>query len=187
MTLVSCRSSAASASSLTRREAQHVAEPVAGFGGGGAQRDEQVGLAGAAVADEAERLSGGDPAGGAELSEGGRVEVGIGVGVEVGEPFGAGEARIGDAAGLAAGVAVVAFGQQQFGQERRIGLLLSLGDGWAKSCSGRLVRPVSFAQRIRSSARARRRWRSSRSGSWVPGLPARVLVANAVSRCPSAS
>ena len=37
---------------------------------------------------------------------------------------------------------------------------------WAKPCSGRLRRPVSLAQRMRSSQRARRRWRSSRSASW---------------------
>jgi len=42
---------------------------------------------------------------------------------------------------------------------------------------------VSFAQRIRSSHRARRRWRSSRSAS----CPARVPVAKQVTRCPSMS
>ncbi len=95
---------------------QHVADAVAGFSGGRAQRDEQVGLAGAAVADQAERRSGGDPAGGAELSEGGGVDVGVGGGVEVLEPLGSGEAGVGDAASAAAGVAVVALGQQQLGQ-----------------------------------------------------------------------
>jgi hypothetical protein len=35
----------------------------------------------------------------------------------------------------------------------------------AKPCSGRFRRPVSFAQRMRSSHLARRRWRSSRSAS----------------------
>jgi len=39
---------------------------------------------------------------------------------------------------------------------------------WAKP-SGRFISPVSLAIRIRSSARARRRWRSSKSASWVPG------------------
>ncbi len=37
---------------------------------------------------------------------------------------------------------------------------------WAKPCRGRLVSPVSLASRIRSSQRARRRCRSSRSASW---------------------
>ena len=53
---------------------------------------------------------------------------------------------------------------------------------WAKPCRGRLVRPVSLAMRIRSSQRARRRWRSSRSAS----CPRVVLVTKAVpclSRC----
>jgi hypothetical protein len=34
---------------------------------------------------------------------------------------------------------------------------------------------VSFETLLRSSHRARRRWRSARSGSWVPGPPAAVL------------
>ena len=38
-----------------------VADPVAGLGGGDAQPDEQVALAGAGVTDEAQRLAGGDP------------------------------------------------------------------------------------------------------------------------------
>ena len=54
---------------------------------------------------------------------------------------------------------------------------------WAKPCSGRLRSPVSLAQRIRSSHRARRRWRSSRSAS----CPVRASVAKAVTRCPSMS
>ena len=56
-----------------------------------------------------------------------------------------------------------------------------------ESCRGRLRSPVSLAARMRSSARARRRCRSSRSASWRPGPPGAVLVANAVSRCPSTS
>ena len=40
---------------------------------------------------------------------------------------------------------------------------------------------------MRSSQRARRRWRISRSASWVPGPPVAVLVANAVMRCPTTS
>ena len=49
--------------------------------------------------------------------------------------------------------------------------------------SGRLRSPVSFAQRMRSSQRARRRCRSSRSASW----PFLASVAKAVNRCPSRS
>ena len=47
-------------------------------------------------------------------------------------------------------------------------------------CSGRFVRPVSFAVRIRSSQRARRRCRSSK----VCRLPTTVLVTDAVRRRP---
>ena len=54
---------------------------------------------------------------------------------------------------------------------------------WSKPCSGRLRSPVSLAQRMRSSHRARRRWRSSRSAS----CPRRASVAKAVNRCPSMS
>lgn len=53
----------------------------------------------------------------------------------------------------------------------------------AKACRGRLVRPVCLAARMRSSALARRRCRSSSAASW----PRRVLVANAVTRIPSGS
>ena len=45
---------------------------------------------------------------------------------------------------------------------------------------------MSFAARIRSSPRARRRWRSSRSASWRAAA-GRVLVAKAVKRGPSRS
>jgi hypothetical protein len=48
----------------------------------------------------------------------------------------------------------------------------------AKSLKGRFRRPVSLAQRIRSSHRARHRCLGSRSGSW----PLRASVAKAVSR-----
>ena len=51
----------------------------------------------------------------------------------------------------------------------------------ANACSGRLVRPVSFRPRMRSSARARSRWRTSRSAS----RPPMVLVAKTVMRQPS--
>ena len=49
---------------------------------------------------------------------------------------------------------------------------------------GRFIKPGSFEIRIRSSARARRRWRSSRSGSCVSGPPVLVLVANAADPVP---
>ena len=54
---------------------------------------------------------------------------------------------------------------------------------WAKPCRGRLRSPVSLAHRIRSSQRARRRWRSSRSAS----CPVFASVAKQVTRCPPMS
>src|SRR5580700_7004152 len=115
---------------VDQRGGGEVADPVAVLSGGGAQRDEQVGLAGAAVADQAARLPGGDPGafgqGGDE--RGGDVRVG-GV-VEVLDPLGAGEAGPADQPGLAAGLPVVAFQGQQFGQEALVaGLLAGRGGG----------------------------------------------------------
>lgn len=51
---------------------------------------------------------------------------------------------------------------------------------WSKSCSGRLRSPVSLALWMRSSQRARRRWRSSTSAS----CPVLMLVTKQVKRCP---
>ena len=56
MVFDSCRSSAASTSSLTSFAGEDVADPVPGDRRGGAERDEQVGLAGAAVPDQAQGL-----------------------------------------------------------------------------------------------------------------------------------
>jgi hypothetical protein len=52
-------------------------------------------------------------------------DVGVGVEVEVVQGFEAGEAGLFDAAGAAASVAVVAFGQQQLGEEAAVGELLA--------------------------------------------------------------
>jgi hypothetical protein len=52
---------------------------------------------------------------------------------------------------------------------------------WSYLCSGRFRSPVSLARRMRSSKRARRRCRSSRSASW----PFRVDVAKQVIRWPA--
>lgn len=54
---------------------------------------------------------------------------------------------------------------------------------WSRPCRGRLAGQVSSAVRIRSSARARRRWRSS----WSASCPSRVWVAKAVMRYPPTS
>ena len=77
------------------------------LGGGGAEADEQVGLAGAGVADEAERFAGGDPGAGGEGVDGGGVDVGVGVEVEVLEPLLAREPGGLNPSGGAAAIAVV--------------------------------------------------------------------------------
>ncbi len=83
-----------------------VADPPALFAGGQPESDEQVGFAGAGVAEQHDRLTGVDPRAGGEGGEGGR-DAGDGVGVEVGQPLDAGEAGFADAAGPAAAGAVV--------------------------------------------------------------------------------
>ena len=106
---------------------QGVADPEPGHGRGGAQRDEQVGLAGAGVADQAERLARADPVAGGEGVDDGGADAGVGAEVEVGEPFRAGEPGAADLPLGAAAVAVVAFGHEQLGEEPAVGELLTLG------------------------------------------------------------
>ena len=84
-----------------------VSDAVALLGGGGAERDEQVGLAGAGVPDQAQRVAAADPVAGGELVDGGGVDVGVRGEVEVGEPFLAGEAGALDATQGGAAVAAV--------------------------------------------------------------------------------
>ena len=105
-----------------------VSDAVALLGGGGAERDEQVGLAGAGAPDQAQRVAAADPVAGGELVDGGRVDVGVRGEVEVGEPFLAGEAGALDAAQGGAAVAVVDLGEQEFGEEALVGELLVSGD-----------------------------------------------------------
>ena len=69
---------------------------------------------------------------------------------------------------------------EHLGSGEQLGCEPSSHQTWfgAKPCSGRLRRPVSLAQRIRSSHRALRRWRSS--GSELPTLRAGREAANPV-------
>jgi hypothetical protein len=85
---------------------------VAVFGGGGAQGDEQVGLAGAGVPDQAQGFALADPVAGGELVDGGGVDGRVGGHVEVAEPLLAGEPGGLDPAQGGAAVAVVDLGQQ---------------------------------------------------------------------------
>ena len=79
-----------------------VADPAALFAGGDAEADEQVGLAGAGVAEQHDGFAGVEVGAGGEVARVAGLMVGDGVDVEVGEPFEAGEAGFVDAAGAAA-------------------------------------------------------------------------------------
>lgn len=82
MVLVSCLLPAASTSSLTSLVARtYLIE--AGHRGLGPLCDQQMGLAGAGVVDQAERLSLLDPFAGDQNVNGGRIDAGIGVEAEV--------------------------------------------------------------------------------------------------------
>jgi hypothetical protein len=94
------------------------------FGRGGAQCDEQVGLAGAGVAEQNQRLAGVDPGAAGQVGQGRRRQVGQPGGVEVGESFGARELGLVDPADPAAGVAFIAFGGEHLGQKCLVGQAL---------------------------------------------------------------
>jgi hypothetical protein len=91
------------------------------FAGGEPEGDEQVGLAGAGVAEQHDRLAGVEVGAGGEGGQSGRGDGGHGVDVEVGEAFDAGELRLGDASGAAALGPVVDFGGEYLGQEAQVG------------------------------------------------------------------
>ncbi|BBY64909.1 hypothetical protein MHEL_31520 [Mycolicibacterium helvum] len=71
---------------------QDVADPVAALVCGGAQCDEQTGLAGSRVTDQAQELAFGDSVAGGQLVNGRGVNVGVGVEIEFAQPFLAWEA-----------------------------------------------------------------------------------------------
>jgi hypothetical protein len=88
--------------------------------------NEQVGLAGARVTDQAQRLPGADPGGAGQGVDGGGVDVRVGVEVEVVEPLLPREAGGFDSTGGAPAGPVVALGEQQLGEEATVGHLLLL-------------------------------------------------------------
>ena len=108
---------------------QRVTDPVAGLGGQRAQRDQQVRLPGSAIADQAKRVAGRDPAAGGQLSDHRRADRRVGVEGELLEPFRPREAGLAHPAGGAAPVPVVALGHHQLGQKPQVGQLLPLGSG----------------------------------------------------------
>jgi hypothetical protein len=71
--------------------------------------------------------------------DGGRVDVGVGVEIEITQPFLSREPGRFDPAGAAAPVAVVTLAQQQLGQKPPVGQLLALRDGGDSSTWVRIV------------------------------------------------
>src|SRR5262249_14852112 len=105
-----------------------VADPAALLAGGQAQADQQVGLAGAGVAEQHDRLALVQVGAGGQAGEDGRGDGRVGVGAEVGQPFDAREAGFGDAAGAAAGGAVIQLGGEDFGEVGQVGGVFPGGD-----------------------------------------------------------
>lgn len=97
-----------------------IADPPAGLRGGDAGADEQVGLAGARVAEQHDGLAPVDPRPGGEGGDGGIADRARG-GVELGEVFEPGEAGLDNPAGPAAFVAVVDLGGEDLGEEPAVG------------------------------------------------------------------
>ena len=135
---------------VDQRGGGDVADLEPGLGGGGAQPDQQVALAGAGVADQADRLPGADPGAlGQGVDQCGR-DVRVRGEVEVLDAFRAREAGLLDQSGLAADLAVLALDEQQLRQEPLVGGLLPgrggglvtepVADGRAAAGSGRPAR-----------------------------------------------
>jgi hypothetical protein len=87
-----------------------------------------VGLAGAAVSEQHDRLAFVQVGTGSKAGEEGRGDGRDGVGAEVGEPLDPREAGFGDAAGAAPGGAVIELGGQDFGEVGQVGGVFPGGD-----------------------------------------------------------
>jgi hypothetical protein len=96
--------------------------------GGQAEPDEQVGLAGAAVAEQHDRLAVVQVGAGGQAGEEGGGDGRDGVGAEVGQSLDAREAGFGDAAGAAPGGTVVELGGEDLGEVGQIGGVFPGGD-----------------------------------------------------------
>ncbi len=90
---------------------QCVADAEALLGGGGAHTNEQVGLAGARVADQAERVASAYPIALGDGMYGGGVDVWVGVEIEVAQPFLTWKPGRCDSPQGGSAVPVIAFGQ----------------------------------------------------------------------------
>lgn len=105
-----------------------VADPSSLFARRDAEADEEVGLAGAGVAEEHNGFAGVEVGARREGRDGGGVDRGRRVEVEVGEAFGAREVGFVDAALAAPFDAFVDLGGEDLGEEAEVALLGALGD-----------------------------------------------------------
>ncbi|MGC0367647.1 hypothetical protein ABH922_005699 [Rhodococcus sp. 27YEA15] len=86
--------------------------------------------------DQAQGLAFADPVAGGEGTDGGGVDVGVGIEIEVGQPFFAWEPRSSDSPHHTSAVAVVAFGEQKFREESVVGELVFAGCGGGVGADG---------------------------------------------------
>ena len=99
---------------------RHVADPEAALAGGHAEPDQQVTLAGAAVAEEDDRLARRDPGARLERGQGGRVDRRRPARSNSDERLGRGK-RLGDPPLPPAGLAIVELGGEHFGEIDSVG------------------------------------------------------------------
>jgi len=104
--------------------------------GGQAESDQQMGLAGAGLAEQHHRLAGVEVGARGQRGELGGLDAGQGVEVELAEPLESWEAGFGDPSGAAAFAAVVDLGGEDLGEEHQVGLALPGGDLGQPGCLG---------------------------------------------------
>src|SRR3954464_6970490 len=110
-----------------------VADPATLLAGSKTKTDQQMGLAGAAVAEQYDRFAGVHVVSGGELAEGGGLDSRDGVDVEVGEAFEPWELGVVDAPGAAAFAAVVDLGGELAeggGLDSRDGVDVEVGEAF---------------------------------------------------------
>lgn len=96
---------------------EDVFDAVASFGGRGSEPDKEMRFPGPGVPDQTQRLALADPVAGGEGSDGGGIDIGVGIEIEVGQPLFARETSSLDPPHHTSPVTVVAFGKQQLRQK----------------------------------------------------------------------
>ncbi len=157
---------------------QGIANAESAFSRSSPECNEQMGLAGTGIADQAQRLALADPVAGGQLVDSGWVDVAVGVEVEVAQPFLAWESGRFDPADGGTAVAVVAFGQQELRQQTLIGQLFAIGT--SVSVMLRCNNSTSMSSRVPAASPLTRR-AAAQNASWAEvNVPAARAAANAV-------